>query len=123
MKKRITDYWMHRFLPRGVVLGMDLIIVGVTFALTYFLRFNLEWIHVDIGSMYMQMGLVSIVYLLMFLLFKPFSGIIRHTTFHDGMQIIKSTVAATALLLVFSSLLRTFPATRFICDRGLHFYR
>lgn len=112
MKKRITDYWMHRFLPRGVVLGMDLIIVGVTFALTYFLRFNLEWIHVDIESMYMQMGLVSSVYLLMFLLFKPFSGIIRHTTFHDGMQIIKSTVAATVLLLVFSSLLRTFPGTR-----------
>ncbi|QZT37244.1 polysaccharide biosynthesis protein [Halosquirtibacter xylanolyticus] len=112
MKKRLTEYWMHRFLPKSVVLGMDMIVVAITFVFTYFLRFNLEWLNVDVSTMYMQTGLVSLVYLIFFLGFKPFSGVIRHTTFHDGLLIVKANLSATIFMLLVSMGGRSFDGMR-----------
>lgn len=98
MKTRIYNLLGNKYLPQGIVLIVDLSIVLFSFITTYVLRFSLSWSVINPEMMMNQLLLVFPFYLMGFLLFKPYVGIIRHTTTMDTIQVIKSTLLGSLLL-------------------------
>lgn len=99
MKKNFLQYLSKHFVPRWVVFLFDTTIVLLGFLLTYYLRFNLDVDGIDLPLLTSQILLVMPVYLACFLLFKPYRGIIRHTTTRDAQKIIIALTVGLATLL------------------------
>jgi FlaA1/EpsC-like NDP-sugar epimerase len=99
MKKSFLQYLSKHFVPRWVVFLFDTTIVLLGFLLTYYLRFNLDVDGIDVPLLTSQVLLVMPVYLACFLLFKPYRGIVRHTTTRDAQKIIIALTVGLATLL------------------------
>jgi len=90
MRKRIKNILDKRFLPRWIVLMVDIAIISSTFLFTYMLRFNLFAGHVEVSVMMIQMFAGFPFYFLAAMFFKPHHGIIRHSTAYDAGVLIKT---------------------------------
>lgn len=90
VQKKIKELLEKRYLPRWIVLMADMGIAFSTFLFTYLLRFNLVSEFVDIPMMMIQLMAGLPVFLLAAIIFKPYRGIIRHTTSQDAMTLIKA---------------------------------
>lgn len=96
MKKIITAFLQHSYLPSWMVLICDLIIYAITFVYMNWLSQNLTDRAVDMQLVIFQMLTgVPFFYFATFLL-KPHRGIIRHSTTQD------------AFVLIFSHMIITF---------------
>ncbi|MGB3592387.1 MAG: nucleoside-diphosphate sugar epimerase/dehydratase [Nonlabens sp.] len=93
-----------QYLPRWVVLILDLGLVALSFVLT---QVNIEFTShqsYELLSIEKRFALLVIVYLLLFLLFKSYKGVVRHSTFQDVLLISIVTASATMFLLIISYL-------------------
>lgn len=104
LKSRIILIFRKYSLPRWLVLLIDMAVVFFSFQIAYILRFNFEVGQIDISTLYNQAIFVLLVYLLFMLLFKSYSGMIRHTTIKDTYKIIFTNFASVAVLLPISLL-------------------
>jgi FlaA1/EpsC-like NDP-sugar epimerase len=89
----------NRYLPRWVIFTFDVFIVISAFLLSYNLRYNFASSQLNTIDEFRQLIPLLVVYIAGFVIFRPFSGIIRHTTSHD-IQRIFSLVLCCSLLLV-----------------------
>src|SRR5690606_35068351 len=91
--------------PRWVILIIDLLIVLFSYYLTNFVIGSFKG-SFEIGLMVKKSIFVVSVYCLSFLYFKTYRGIVRQTGFRDAMRLFLAVFAASATLVVVSSLVR-----------------
>ncbi len=89
-----------------MVLLIDMGTVYFSFLVAYMLRYNFEAYPFDISIVFRQAFLVLAAYTFFMLLFKSYSGMIRHTTIKDTYKIISTTFASLALFILITVLSR-----------------
>ena len=97
MYNAFNKFLSSRYLPRWTVLMIDIIIVVISYILSYSLRFNFDLSAMNLDRIYLQLLLVIPVAIVGFWIFKPFNGIIRHTATRDIQQILYSLLLSTGL--------------------------
>jgi len=82
-----------------MVLVADLCIVCFCFAMAYVIRFNFDISVIVPTAFVYQLGKTTAVYLIAFLLIRPYVGILRHTGLSDVFRIIKANGISLFLLI------------------------
>lgn len=98
--KRLIDHYRNRFVSRWVVLLMDSTLVIFAFMMSTVIRFNFELNYIDTGLFKYHLLLVLAIKLIFFLVFRTYSGIIRHSSMVDTRNILNALFGATITLLV-----------------------
>ena len=98
--------YSNRFLSRWLVLAIDLIIVMFSFSLATLLRMNFHYSEIDFYSFQFHFALLFFIRLAVFLGFKSYMGIIRHTSIEDAILILKAVISGSIITGVFSIALR-----------------
>ena len=99
MFKHIVSSYSGKFLSRWLVLLFDILTVGFTFILAYLVWYNFSLTNIIPLLVIKQLGVISAVYLLFFLITGSYSGIIRHTGLMDAYRILKAV--AFSFILIF----------------------
>lgn len=107
-KSRIFAIFSKYSLPRWAVLLIDMALVYFSFLIAYILRYNFEIYSFEFSLAFRQALLVLVVYTLFMLLFKSYSGMIRHTTINDTYKIIITNSAALAILFLITLISRHY---------------
>lgn len=94
MIKNIILKNSNRFLSRWIVFGFDLFIVILAVPASYLLRFNFDISFLNLYPLFDQFLILSATYCLSFVIIRPFSGIIRHTSIKDLEKILLSNFLA-----------------------------
>ena len=97
-----SSFLSFGYLPRWIVFVIDCWIVVASCILTYIVVASLSPNeHSDLNYLpaYMLVVLINALY---FLVFRTFSGIIRHSTFIDGIRLLISTTVAFFTIVVFN---------------------
>ena len=108
MKNRKTFYQLFRsidlsqlgYLPRWIILSIDICILFISAVCTFLLLQNLTLKFYDTLSIPVRYGLMITINAIYFLFFRTYAGIIRHSTFIDGIKILLSTFFGFVTLLV-----------------------
>ncbi len=94
--------------PRWLVFIQDSVTVFVTFLFAYLLRFNFVLSAYDINQAVYHALLTLFVYTSFSLVFKSFSGLIRHTTIKDIFRVVSCNTFSLAVLISISLLSRNY---------------
>lgn len=87
------------YLPRWVIFCIDVSIVIFANLVTYLLISNLTLSFYQTLDAFTRYGIVVLVNMIYFLIFRTYSGIIRHSTFLDGIKLLFSTTSAFVTLV------------------------
>ncbi len=104
--KRLYNSYANRFVPQWLVLAFDLIIIFFTFYVAFAVRLNFELEGLRLEKETPQAFFVTLVYGLSFLIFRSYSGIIRHTGLNDAYRIFQATGTAFLFALLFGMTIR-----------------
>ena len=104
-KLRMLD---QRYLPRWIVIVIDACIGVISLMLTYYILSETPIKFLDIISVPLQGLSILIVTILFFLIFRTYSGIIRHSTFTDILKLAFSTFSTAATIILFNFLFSAF---------------
>jgi len=96
-KERFQDLG---YLPRWIILAIDIVIVFVASILTDFIIYKLTETPFDNLNMSLRYGIIIFVNALFFFFYRTYSGIIRHSTFIDGVKLLISTSTSYIALLI-----------------------
>jgi FlaA1/EpsC-like NDP-sugar epimerase len=107
-KRKVVAVFKNHSLPRWLVFLIDSGTVFFSFLIAYMLRYNFEVYTFDISTVFRQAFLVLVVYASFILVFKSYSGMIRHTTIRDSYKIIISNFSALAVLSIVTILSRKY---------------
>lgn len=88
------------YVPRWIILCIDVVIVSFASLLSYFLMSNLKVDFYDTLEASLRYSLVVVVNAIFFLVFRTYSGIIRYSTFIDGLKLLASTSASFLFLVL-----------------------
>lgn len=88
------------YLPRWMVFFMDVLLTIFTCQISYFVVKSLGAQFYDTLNVPTRYGIVVLVYILFFFIFRTYSGIIRHSTFIDGVKLLYSTLSTLLTLIV-----------------------
>lgn len=91
------------YLPRWVVLIIDLGVVFFTFVFTYLLFSGLKTHYFNITNLGIMISLYGVFNLFYFWWFKTYSGIIRHSSFIDAIKIFFAQSFVFISLIVFNT--------------------
>ncbi len=106
--KRLYGSYSDRFVPQWLVLLFDLVVIFVTFYVAFSVRLNFELGGLRMDKETPQAFFITTIYGLSFLLFRSYSGIIRHTGLNDAYRIFQATGTAFLLVLMFGAAMRFF---------------
>ncbi len=90
------------YVPRWMVFVMDSLFVFLTFYLAYLLRFNFVTSDFSFNIASKQSLISLCIYALFSMVFRPFSGLIRHTTIIDIFYVLLSTSSAMVVVMCLS---------------------
>jgi FlaA1/EpsC-like NDP-sugar epimerase len=113
LKYKTIQIFRDHSLPRWLVLVIDITAVFLTFLIAYLLRYNLEpklfnWV------LAVEQGiLVCGIYLVLMLIFKSYSGLIRQTTIKDTFIIAVTNTSALIILITITICSRKFELNAF----------
>lgn len=93
---------------RALIMTNDLILSSLAFFMAILLRHNLDFPNLSTEQLLTTFGLVLLVKLSMFRLFKTYAGIIRFTGTQDILMIIKALTLSTVALLGISLVLNSY---------------
>jgi len=108
LKNRLFLMFRNHSLPRWLVLFLDMCVVYFSFLIAYILRYNFEIYTYEISLSLKQAFYVLAVYTLFMLLFKSYTGMIRHTTIKDTYKIIFSSASALIVLILITLMSRYY---------------
>lgn len=92
MRKKFKKLIDKRFIPQWIVLMIDMLITTSTFIFTYILRYNIFSDHANITDMMLQLLAGFPFFILAVVLFKPHRGIIRHSSRHEILVLLKTNL-------------------------------
>ncbi len=100
MIQKYLRIYSNRFVSKWMVLLIDAVIVCFAFAISNLVRFNFDLTVIDLSLTMNQLMLVLAAYLIGFIAFKSFSGIIRHTGVEDAVRLFYASTLATGVLIL-----------------------
>ena len=106
IRRKIIRVFKNHSLPRWLVFLIDSCTVFFSFLIAYMLRYNFEVYTFDISIVFKQSYLVLAVYAISILVFKSYTGMIRHTTIRDTYKIIIANFSALTVLFLITILSR-----------------
>ncbi len=86
------------FLPRWVIILIDLLVVSLSLALAFFLRFNFNWKTIAVFSPHYTIPLALLVSLVSTLITKSYAGIVRYTGIQDAVRILYTEFLSVSIL-------------------------
>jgi FlaA1/EpsC-like NDP-sugar epimerase len=95
----------QKFLPRWIVFLLDVFIISFSLLITHAILINLGISFYDTFPIWVQYSLLLVLNATFFVLYRTFSGIIRHSTFTD---ITKLFLASTTTLLCVAAINYSF---------------
>jgi FlaA1/EpsC-like NDP-sugar epimerase len=108
IRGRIFEVFRKYSLPRWLVLLIDISAVYFSFLIAYLLRYNFEFYSFEIPLAFQQDYIVLVVYASFMLLFKSYSGMIRHSTIKDIYKIVVTNFTALVCLIFITLLSRKY---------------
>jgi FlaA1/EpsC-like NDP-sugar epimerase len=108
IKGRVIRVFKNHSLPRWLVLLIDLATVFFSFLIAYMLRYNFEVYTFQISIAFRQGFFVLAVYAFFIIIFKSYTGMIRHTTIRDAYKIILTNIIALIVLFILTLLSRKY---------------
>lgn len=94
------------FLPRWIIFSSDVFIISMIFIFTYLLRYNLEAFSVEVPRMLLQLAVLLPLFAFAEFLFKPYEGILRHSSPRDALAVIKTQIFIAAGIVFFNLIAR-----------------
>lgn len=95
------------YLPRWIILLLDLIVVSITGIASYILIYRTGVLYVKPGLYAVSIPVYLLISLLSFRAFRTYAGIIRHSSYIDAVKIFFAQFTTAFLLLAFNSLYKT----------------
>jgi FlaA1/EpsC-like NDP-sugar epimerase len=114
LHNKISYFYNRYTIPTWIVFCMDSLAVFVTFIFAYLLRFNLVPEDFSLKLSFYNGLLVVCIYALFSLLFKTYSGLIRHTTVIDIFNLLIATTFSLFTLLSLSIINRMIYWSQYI---------
>lgn len=95
---RKMNFYQHKNAPRWIVFLLDMGAIAASLIVAYLLRFNFSVPEDEITNFPIVLLVVLFIKAISFYFFKPYSGIIRHTSLSDFLRITLSLLFAGVLL-------------------------
>jgi len=108
MIQKLFNSFAHRFVSRWAILAKDIILLTASLILAYFLRFNFSLSEDQVDSMWLHVFETGILAVVAFLIYKPYEGIIRHTSIEDVLRLARSLGLLAAMLVFINIIDRSF---------------
>jgi FlaA1/EpsC-like NDP-sugar epimerase len=89
-----------RYLPRWIVFFMDIFLTICSIGISYIIIRSLRVTFYTTLDFTYRFGLILLVNIIFFLVFKTYSGIIRHSTFLDGIKLLYATICSFIVLVI-----------------------
>ncbi len=89
----------QRYASKWLVLTIDVVIVAISFMLSYFIRFNLSF-NFDVNRLLLQLPVVIAIALISFLIIGSYKGVIRHTGVRDVYNIFNA-ICLSSIMAIF----------------------
>lgn len=99
MSKFLQKY-TDRFVSKWLIFGLDIFICSVTFTFASILRFNFDLVYINPHLFQYYLVFVILVKTGVFIFFKSYTGIIRHTSIEDAKMLFRVNTLALGLLLI-----------------------
>lgn len=104
IKEVAESFFENRFtnigyLPRWIIICIDIFILFLASALTYLIVSNLTLRFYDTFSLSARYGIIVLANFLCFIVFRTYAGIIRYSTFIDAFRLMVSTFTAFVILV------------------------
>lgn len=94
------DFGNMNYLPRWIIFLIDFFLLILANFTNYLMLNSLNLKYYATFSFFERYTFVILVYLLFFVVFKTYSGIIRHSTFIDAIKLLLSTFSSLVVLVV-----------------------
>jgi len=107
------------YLPRWIIFSIDVCIVVMACCITHLTVLSLNVTLYSTINPYLQYGIVVVVNAISFIFFRTYSGIIRHSTFIDGVKLLVATTAAYIVLMISNYSLLIILGHRYLLSTGL----
>lgn len=88
-----------KYASKWLVLSIDIVIVSMSFILSYFILFNLT-LNFDIGKLFLQLPLVAVLSSISFLVIGSYKGVVRHTGVRDVYNIFNAICLFSILTIL-----------------------
>lgn len=108
LRERTIALFNRYSLPRWIVFTMDTVSVFVLFIFAYLLRYNFTPAEIRFDVLMIHGLTVTAVYSIFSLVFRSYSGLIRHTTLTDISLIFVVTSVSAATLVLLNLISRFF---------------
>lgn len=96
---------LERYSSKWLVLGIDLLLVGISFVVAYFIRFDATF-NFDKEQLIYQTPFIASIALVSFLVVGSYKGIIRHTGTRDAFNVFAGTLLMSSIALIATLSLR-----------------
>ena len=90
----------QHFVSRWVIFVKDIALLCFALIAAYLLRFNFILDDVQVHDMGFHLLITLILSIITFLIFKPYAGIVRHTSFEDAFRVFKSILLLGVMMLL-----------------------
>ena len=107
MKTFLLNIFNGRIVSPWWILFIDLTIVANAFILSFILRLNLMLPDYSVSELIVSGGWVLLVYLMSFLIFGSYRGVIRHSSYSEMKMLIVASFAAFVFLFSVDTLVKT----------------
>lgn len=109
--RNIIKQYSHRFVPSWYIFAFDMLIIFVSFFVAYAVRLNFNLYQFDISNIAVQAIIITYIYSISFVIFRSYSGIIRHTGFTDALKILQANGTAFVLITAVAFGFRLFGSS------------
>ena len=107
------------YLPRWIIFTIDVSIVLLACAITHVIVISLNVKLYPTLSIYLQYAFILLINAFSFIFFKTYSGIIRHSTFIDGVKLLVATSASYLILMVVNYSFQIITDNKILLSTGL----
>ena len=90
--------------PRWIILIIDLVICLTSLSIAYFIKYNFDLSNLDLLTFSRNVSFVLLVNLIVFQVFKSYSGIIRYTSAQDTFRILFAVITSTGIGVLLNTL-------------------
>ena len=89
----------QKYASKWLVLAIDLVVVAISFILSYFIRFNLTF-NFDVNKLLVQLPVVVTIALISFLIIGSYKGVVRHTGVRDVYNLFNA-ICLSSIMAIF----------------------
>lgn len=118
-KKIISSFKGFPYLPRWVVLIIDIFISIFAFTIAYLIYYQLQQQVVLLTPFLIKLSINVLVSFFFFVLFRSYVGIIRYSTLKDSFKVFLATFSSFLLMIVIGWILRRVFSVDIISVAGL----